>query len=118
MTATSVLSPTRHPTGYRHEALFWDGTEEFLAGTVPFVSAGLAAGMPVLVAVHDERWQGLRSALGAGAERPALAALLLRHGVAGRGGARRGTAQPPRRHLTLRGRPGPLRGSHPHRGAS
>src|SRR5665647_3387922 len=69
MTTTSALSPTQHPTGYRHEALFWDGTEEFLAGTVPFVSAGLAAGMPVLVAVHDERWQALRSALGADADR-------------------------------------------------
>src|SRR5674476_1376998 len=69
MTTTSALSPTQHPAGYRHEALFWDGTEEFLAGTVPFVSAGLAAGMPVLIAVHDERWQALRSALGADADR-------------------------------------------------
>ena len=69
MTTTSALAPTDHPTGYRHEALFWDGTAEFLACTVPFVSAGLAAGMPVLVAVHDERWQALRSALGADADR-------------------------------------------------
>jgi len=69
MTTTSALASTDHPTGYRHEALFWDGTEEFLAGTVPFVSGGLAAGMPVLVAVHDERWQALRSALGADADR-------------------------------------------------
>src|SRR5665648_942546 len=69
MTTTSALSPTQHPAGYRHEALFWDGTEEFLAGTVPFVSAGLAAGMPVLIAVHDERWQALRGTLGADADR-------------------------------------------------
>ncbi|MGA8978661.1 MAG: hypothetical protein WB473_06025, partial [Pedococcus sp.] len=35
--------------GYRHEAFFWDGDEEFVCGTVPFIREGLAAGQPVMV---------------------------------------------------------------------
>jgi anti-sigma regulatory factor (Ser/Thr protein kinase) len=50
--------------GYRHEAFLWRGNEEFLAGTVPFVREGLAAGQPVMAAVTPARIQLLAGALG------------------------------------------------------
>jgi anti-sigma regulatory factor (Ser/Thr protein kinase) len=52
-----------------HEALFYRSGGEFLAATVPFVRAGLAAGEPVLVAVPPTGGARLRKALGADAER-------------------------------------------------
>ena len=55
----------RHRThdGYRHEAFFWDGDDQFLAGTVPFIREGLGAGQPVMVAVTPGRLDLLRDAL-------------------------------------------------------
>jgi anti-sigma regulatory factor (Ser/Thr protein kinase) len=50
-----------------HPALFYRGDEEYLAGTVPFVRAGLDAGEPVAVAVPGPRLGVLRGALGAAA---------------------------------------------------
>ena len=47
-----------------HPALFYEGPEGYLAGTVPFVLDGLAAGEPVAVAVPGSRLQLLRDALG------------------------------------------------------
>lgn len=41
----------RQGTGFRHEALFYADRDEFLAGTVPFVEAGIEAGETVLVAL-------------------------------------------------------------------
>ena len=67
--STARTLPRVHPTGYRHEALFWDGIEDFLAGTVAFIRDGLAAGMPVMVALYDERWEPLRAVLGPDAAR-------------------------------------------------
>ncbi len=49
---------------FRHEALFYSGEEEFLAGTVSFVRDGLWAGEPVLVAVGERKTAALKSALG------------------------------------------------------
>ena len=40
-----------HESGFRHEVLFYDSAERFLAGTVPFVMTALEAGEPALVAV-------------------------------------------------------------------
>jgi anti-sigma regulatory factor (Ser/Thr protein kinase) len=68
VSTTRTLSGV-HPAGYRHEALLWDDADDFLAGIVPFVADGLAAGMPVMVAVHADRWALLRAALGADADR-------------------------------------------------
>jgi anti-sigma regulatory factor (Ser/Thr protein kinase) len=48
---------------FRHEALFYDGEDGFLRGTLPFVTAALDAGEPVLVAVRRERAAALRHAL-------------------------------------------------------
>src|SRR5947209_11423402 len=55
-------------TPFVHEALFYRGTDDYLAGTVPFVTSALAAGEPVLVAVPAARIELLAAALGARAE--------------------------------------------------
>lgn len=52
-----------------HEALFYAGGEEFLAGVLAFVHEGLAVQEPVLVAVGPEKISALRAALGVQAER-------------------------------------------------
>src|SRR5205823_14149733 len=52
-----------------HEGLFYRGTDEYLAGTVPFIEAGLAAGQPVLVAVPGDNLDKIRGALNGGAAR-------------------------------------------------
>jgi anti-sigma regulatory factor (Ser/Thr protein kinase) len=51
-----------------HEALLYRDDEDYLAGTVPFVRDGLAAGEPVLVAVPQYGIDLLRRALGRQAE--------------------------------------------------
>jgi anti-sigma regulatory factor (Ser/Thr protein kinase) len=61
--------------GFEHEALVYAGTEEFLAGTVPFITAGLDNAEPVLVALPRERVELLRSALGARADEVAFLAM-------------------------------------------
>ncbi len=53
---------------FRHEALMYAGDEGFLAGTLPFIRAGVAAGEPVMVAVAPDRIQKLTEALGSDAE--------------------------------------------------
>ncbi|MFJ8662878.1 anti-sigma factor RsbA family regulatory protein [Streptomyces sp. NPDC093795] len=52
-----------------HPALFYRDEPEYLAGTVPFVQEGLAAGEAVAVAVPGENLAAIRSALGPSAER-------------------------------------------------
>lgn len=47
-----------------HEALLYRDDQQYLAGTVPFVRDGLAAGEPVLVAVPQRGIDLLRGALG------------------------------------------------------
>jgi len=53
---------------FTHEALFYDDADEFLAGTVPFVRDGLAAGEPVLVALGEAKQALLQGELGADAD--------------------------------------------------
>jgi anti-sigma regulatory factor (Ser/Thr protein kinase) len=60
------------PGAFEHPALFYADTAEYLAGTVPYVRAGLAAGEPVLVAVPGEKLEQLRGALGPDADRVEL----------------------------------------------
>lgn len=50
---------------FAHPALFYGDPHAYLAGTVPFVRAGPAAGEPVAVAVPGERLRLIRDALGA-----------------------------------------------------
>jgi anti-sigma regulatory factor (Ser/Thr protein kinase) len=49
---------------FRHEALIYSDSAQFLAGTVPFVSTALEAGDPVLVAVSRRNTELLRGELG------------------------------------------------------
>ncbi|MET8681885.1 anti-sigma factor RsbA family regulatory protein [Streptomyces sp. NPDC004647] len=51
-----------------HPALFYREEEAYLAGTVPFVRAGLAAGEPVAVAVPGDNLKLLQTELGRSAE--------------------------------------------------
>jgi anti-sigma regulatory factor (Ser/Thr protein kinase) len=55
------------PSVFSHPALFYRGEDAFLAGTLPFVREGLAAGEPVAVAVPAPRLKLLRTHLGAAA---------------------------------------------------
>jgi len=59
--------------GYRHEALFYRGDEEFLAGTVPLVRDAVCADAAVLVALPISRARVLRMALGPEARRVGFA---------------------------------------------
>jgi anti-sigma regulatory factor (Ser/Thr protein kinase) len=58
--------------GYRHEALFYAGVDDFLDRIVPFVTDGLAAAEPVLVAAEDSKLGRLRDALAGDAARVEL----------------------------------------------
>ena len=61
--------PGTPPRGtFVHPALFYDGDEEYLAGTVPFIRTGREAGEPVAVAVPGVRLGTLRKALGPAAD--------------------------------------------------
>ncbi|MEU0838397.1 sensor histidine kinase [Streptomyces sp. NPDC005962] len=54
---------------FAHPALFYRGIQEYVAGTVPFIEEGLAAGEPVAVAVPARNFGPLRAELGASADR-------------------------------------------------
>jgi anti-sigma regulatory factor (Ser/Thr protein kinase) len=54
---------------FHHEALFYNGEDGFLQGTVPFITEALAADQAVLVAGGEQRADLLRRALGGDAER-------------------------------------------------
>lgn len=53
---------------FAHPALFYRGAQEYVAGTVPFIEDGLAAGEPVAVTVPTGNLALLRAELGARAE--------------------------------------------------
>ncbi|KAA2258127.1 sensor histidine kinase [Solihabitans fulvus] len=63
MNAPTIVGSLHHP------ALLYRGPAEYLAGTVPFVLDGLAAGQPVAVVVPPGNLTLLRSHLGDAAER-------------------------------------------------
>jgi anti-sigma regulatory factor (Ser/Thr protein kinase) len=54
---------------FRHEALLYAGDDGFLAGTLPFIRAGVAAGEPTLVVVDAPKVARLRAELDGDAER-------------------------------------------------
>jgi CheY-like chemotaxis protein len=64
-----LVADRAHGHGCRHEALLYATTEELIAGTVPFVRRGLAAGEPVLAVLREAAWAPLREALGEDARR-------------------------------------------------
>lgn len=53
---------------FEHPALFYSGADAYLAGTIPYIDAGLNAGEPVAVAVPTLNLASVRNALGACAE--------------------------------------------------
>jgi anti-sigma regulatory factor (Ser/Thr protein kinase) len=57
---------------FDHPALFYRDAEEYLAGTVPFVTAGVAAGEPVMVAVPGANLDLIRRGLGPAADQVRL----------------------------------------------
>jgi anti-sigma regulatory factor (Ser/Thr protein kinase) len=63
---------SRTAVGYRHEALLYAGADDFVERIVPFITDGLAAAEPVLVAAEDTKLDLLRRALAADAERVTL----------------------------------------------
>ena len=69
----TVAAAPRRTEAFEHEALFYAGTDEFVARTVPFVREGLAAGEAVLVVVPEPRLRALRDGLGDDAERVSFA---------------------------------------------
>ncbi len=64
-----MLTGTRE---FVHPALLYRDADEYLAGTVPFIQDGLAAGEPVAVAVPGPNLDLLRAALGTDAPRVRL----------------------------------------------
>ncbi|HZA74622.1 MAG TPA: sensor histidine kinase [Propionibacteriaceae bacterium] len=58
-------SPARAEQSYRHEAFLWHDRSDFTDSLVPFVTDGLDAGEPVMVAVIEEHGEWLREDLGA-----------------------------------------------------
>jgi anti-sigma regulatory factor (Ser/Thr protein kinase) len=49
--------------GFQHQALIYEGADEYLAGTAPFLRAALEAGQPALVAVRKEQAELLKDEL-------------------------------------------------------
>jgi anti-sigma regulatory factor (Ser/Thr protein kinase) len=56
-------------TGFQHQALVYEGADEYLAGTIPFLRDALEAGEPTLVAVGNAQAELLEGELGEDAKR-------------------------------------------------
>ncbi len=67
------MSAASAHTAFEHQALLYDGIEELVARTAPFVRDGLAGGEPVLVVMTSDRLEAVRRALGDDAGRVHLA---------------------------------------------
>jgi len=68
--AAALALPTEPVTpGFRHEAMRYEGDDEFLTGTLRFLREGLARGERAMVVVSPRKIALLRTALGADAER-------------------------------------------------
>jgi anti-sigma regulatory factor (Ser/Thr protein kinase) len=53
----------KHP-GFQHEALIYEGPDDYLEGTVPFLRSAIAAGEPTMVAVGRSQRELLEGELG------------------------------------------------------
>jgi anti-sigma regulatory factor (Ser/Thr protein kinase) len=53
-----------HDHRFVHEAMFYEGEDDFVEQTLPFVLDGIAAGEPMLIALGDARTRRLRAELG------------------------------------------------------
>jgi len=95
---------TAQVSHFRHEALFYNGMDQFVGSIVPFVREGLEAEEKVLVVVAPAKISALKGELGPDAERVSFADMT----SLGRNPARLIPAW--RRFLDSRPRPGPIRG--------
>jgi anti-sigma regulatory factor (Ser/Thr protein kinase) len=68
-TPTGAVKVAVVEDSFHHEALFYNGEDGFLRGTLPFIAEALEADEPMLIAVSDERAALLRQALGDDATR-------------------------------------------------
>jgi anti-sigma regulatory factor (Ser/Thr protein kinase) len=103
---TTGLAPEPEP--FVHPALFYRSDEEYLAGLVPFITDGLAAGHPVAVAVPRPRLDLLRAELQAAADRVTMINMLDAGRNPGRiiaGILRRFADAHPDRHVRIIGEP-------------
>ncbi len=66
--AELVSADTGHRCGFQHEALFYADEQELLAGTLPFLSAGVEAGEAMLVAMPQASLRVLMGELNGEAE--------------------------------------------------
>ena len=64
MTVSTVSRARCDEGAFRHEAMFYAGTDEFLDGTLAFVREGLASAEPMLVVVDAPKIDLMRAALG------------------------------------------------------
>jgi anti-sigma regulatory factor (Ser/Thr protein kinase) len=55
--------------GFQHQALIYAGTDEYLAGAMPFVHDALIAGEPLLIAVAEEKGELIAGELGPAVDR-------------------------------------------------
>jgi anti-sigma regulatory factor (Ser/Thr protein kinase) len=62
-----VTQQAAQARGFRHEAFFYAGNDEFLEGTVPYLEEGIHAGETVLVVLPEPRMRLVREALGSAA---------------------------------------------------
>ena len=61
----TATTPTHaHLGGFRHEAVFYAGDQDFVARLTPFIRTGVAAHQPTLVVVAAAKIDALRTALG------------------------------------------------------
>ncbi|MER7420482.1 sensor histidine kinase [Micromonospora peucetia] len=60
----TVVRPAEAAGSFAHEGLFYHDPDGLLAGTVPFITGGLAAGEPVLVAMPGANLRLVRAAVG------------------------------------------------------
>jgi len=58
-----LTTTTDRDHAFSHEALLYSGEADFLAGTLPFLRQGVAAGEPMLVVVSAEKIRALRAEL-------------------------------------------------------
>jgi anti-sigma regulatory factor (Ser/Thr protein kinase) len=56
-------------TGYRHEAFFYEGSDDFMSGTLDFIRSAVASEEPILVVVGPSKTATLRHELKADAAR-------------------------------------------------
>jgi hypothetical protein len=61
-------APLRAHQSYRHEALLWQGRDDFLAGVLPIITEGLDDGEAVMVMLTPEHLGWVRAELGSRAD--------------------------------------------------